>query len=634
VAFGLDYGDPVGHAIGAYTALKTADLQQQEFEHRKTIEDQSAQQRQEAHDQATTTFNNARLANEGAGIQAEMRVYQQQGQPIPDDLITRATQHLGNAGIKMALAHSAGPPTPDLVDKAFATGTVPKEYLDPKFTDQRKAEIDKAMMAFGDVVGQQRPAQQQAISNPIQGADGPQSPFPQAAPAPQAVNTDPSASAPPAPGPQAAITPPSAVGFGDEPASPAASPAPSGSYASQAVAKNQLLTSMTDLFKGDLLAGKLDDGQAPKDARIVDMHPSPDGKAIALEVQFTRQDGSTYNAPLTENRSAHPNDPVKFLPVEDMVNHITAERALIAGIDAARAKYGDKEVISRMDSVSTAAQVREASAARNEPIAKAYEAQAVELQAEGDKYNAGRLSGLATMLRQGMDPKEVSEMEKNGVRPPKFTAIPKVGAINNNTGELVSAPADTGFNAQVVRAPAGAKDATGNLIAKGTPVNMRTIGGKDVYAPAVLADTTGGSKASKLPADAQMVEYMVSNGIAPTKKAAYDMVKHTKENPQAMVLKLAHDAIHARDSQYIQPGSKDYKTDEEIITDATTLVGKMNAMQTPTAIQPAAEHATVPMKKAPASAVQQAANNSYSKQAAIGILKGLGYTHDETGKPL
>jgi hypothetical protein len=616
--FGLDYGDPIGHAIGAYTALKSSDLQQQEFAHRKAIDDQTMQIHQDAHDQATTTFNNAQKANQVAGIQAELR-------------------------------NSNGAPSQELLDRAFAVDPSLKQYLDPKFSSQRKAEIDKAMTAFGDLTAQQQPAQQQAIANPIQGADGPMSPLPQLAPAqtampaaqPQAVNADVQPQAydptksfgdndvPPGTSPlqPSAIVP---TGESAQPASPSASS--SADYPSQVVAKNQLLNSMTDIFRDRLMAGKLDDGNPPKDAQIIDVHPSPDGKAVALEVQFTRKDGSTYNAPITENRTADPNDPVKFIPVASFVDRMATERALISGLDAARAKYGDKEVISRMDALTQATATQKAYIARMQPYIDQQEAYAKQLETQGDIKGANAVRGLIASVKSGEPAKDAMELAKFNPRADKYLAGKNGTFLDTANGAIIGADNSVKQNTNVMRAPIGAIDLSGNPIKQGTPVYMNNSGGKISYSPAVLTDTTGGA-ASKLPADAQMVEYMVGNGIAPDKKTAYDMVKHTKENPQAMVIKLAHDAIHARDAQFVQPGDKGYKTDQQIIDDAQGLVAKINAGPAPSAITPSPAAPTV-QKRATAKIVQQAANNATTKQAAIGILKGLGYTHDETGRPL
>ncbi|WP_136524651.1 hypothetical protein [Geomonas ferrireducens] len=193
--YGLDYGNPVGSAIGAYTAIRASqradkeqERQDEEFQQRKAIANQEMSLRQEANDREATKFNDSRLVNEGAALQAEMRSYQAQGMPIPDEVVDRAQKHLGNAGIKMALAYSAGAPTPGIIDRAFATGTVPEIYRDPKFTDLRKAEIDKAMVALGDLLGPQgaeQQPQQSAIAAsqqpPLSNVERRRSPLPPAA---------------------------------------------------------------------------------------------------------------------------------------------------------------------------------------------------------------------------------------------------------------------------------------------------------------------------------------------------------------------------------------------------------------------------------------------------------------------
>ncbi|WP_136524652.1 hypothetical protein [Geomonas ferrireducens] len=314
------------------------------------------------------------------------------------------------------------------------------------------------------------------------------------------------------------------------------------------------------------MKGKLDDGNAPKDARIVDIHPSPDGKGVALEAEFTRQDGTTYNAPLTENRSADPNDRVKFLPVDAMMNHITAERALIAGLDAARAKYGDKEVISRMDKLTAEERDRTQAIARNKPIVEQLKKQAAQLKASGDEYGANKAAMAAAAIETGDSGRELAPILQFGIREPKEAAI------------------HTSPN--ITKAPQGAKDSQGNPVKAGTLVYMTTKGDKTTYDPAYIKPERGGGRGGigHLPADAQMVEYLVASGIAPDRKTAYGVVKRSRENPVEVISKLATAAMKAQAAAYLRPGMPGYKTEKEIMEEARSMVEKVSAMGEPSAI--------------------------------------------------
>jgi hypothetical protein len=105
--------------------------------------------------------------------------------------------------------------------------------------------------------------------------------------------------------------------------------------------KSELYANMTDLTKDRLLVGMADDGQPKKDARIVGAEYSPDGKGVAIEVEITRQDGSKYVAPITQNRTADPKDPVKFIPFQQIFQSLNNEKMVIGStLYSTQAKFG------------------------------------------------------------------------------------------------------------------------------------------------------------------------------------------------------------------------------------------------------------------------------------------------------
>ena len=400
--YGLDYGNPVGAAIGAYTALRDSDLRQKEFEHKQAIDTQLAQQRQEQHDQATQKFNDERQANEAAGLEVEI------------------AGHLNDP-------EKPGELPPQLIDRLVSTAPWAKQFLNKKYADQRKGQIDTMMTAYGDLVS----SMQETAQTPRQAINA------------EAYDPALNASGNVGAGPGAIPLGATGRNVRFRPATPLV-PAEQ-QLSSQAVAKNQLLSSMTDLFKDRLMVGKL-----------IDFHPSPDGKAVALEVQFTRQDGSTYEAPITQNRSADPDDPVKFLPVKDIVQRMAIERALITGLRAQRAKYGDKEVLARMNALADRAHTegREDKKAISDITEKQKDREARDKQNRDDnatsKANA-KLSSDTAIKVAGMpartsvdganhlpaEAKLVEWMVANGIAPDKKTAYGLARQSKDNPKEMV-----------------------------------------------------------------------------------------------------------------------------------------------------------------------------------------------------
>ncbi|HBK37490.1 MAG TPA: hypothetical protein DDZ35_11990 [Halomonas sp.] len=67
--------------------------------------------------------------------------------------------------------------------------------------------------------------------------------------------------------------------------------------------------------------------------RIVGWYPAPDGEAMMAELEITREDGSTYRAPMTEGRGTEEDAIVKRIPLEDLANHIQGLRQVRNGIN-------------------------------------------------------------------------------------------------------------------------------------------------------------------------------------------------------------------------------------------------------------------------------------------------------------
>ncbi|MGP9665409.1 hypothetical protein ACT3TY_12355 [Halomonas sp. AOP22-C1-8] len=62
--------------------------------------------------------------------------------------------------------------------------------------------------------------------------------------------------------------------------------------------------------------------------RISGWYPAPDGNSVTAELEMTREDGSTYRAPMTEGRGTEEDAMVMQIPIEKIVNHIQGIRAI------------------------------------------------------------------------------------------------------------------------------------------------------------------------------------------------------------------------------------------------------------------------------------------------------------------
>lgn len=73
----------------------------------------------------------------------------------------------------------------------------------------------------------------------------------------------------------------------------------------------------------------------------------------------------------------------------------------------------------------------------------------------------------------------------------------------------------------------------------------------------------GGSN-SKLPADAQMIEYLVANGIAKTKQEAFALTRFARTDPVDAVAQYVKSAQDTQSAQGLYPGSPGYKSPEQL----------------------------------------------------------------------
>lgn len=88
------------------------------------------------------------------------------------------------------------------------------------------------------------------------------------------------------------------------------------------------------LQQANLLFGDLINTGNGGQKRIVGWVPAPNGEDVMLELEVTREDGSTYRAPMTEGRGTEEDALVKSVPMEALVNHIQGLRMVRNGVKA------------------------------------------------------------------------------------------------------------------------------------------------------------------------------------------------------------------------------------------------------------------------------------------------------------
>lgn len=84
----------------------------------------------------------------------------------------------------------------------------------------------------------------------------------------------------------------------------------------------EALNALNEMFMPEINVG---DGGSK---RIVSVIPSPREGHVALELEITRDDGSTYTAPMTVGRGTEEDAVVKEVPVEAIVNHFAGYRTM------------------------------------------------------------------------------------------------------------------------------------------------------------------------------------------------------------------------------------------------------------------------------------------------------------------
>lgn len=74
-------------------------------------------------------------------------------------------------------------------------------------------------------------------------------------------------------------------------------------------------------------------GKEIESKRIVSILPSPDGKGFVFDVKTRLSDGTEYVAPITENRTTDPEDPVKVIPFDKLLENINGSMQMASAFD-------------------------------------------------------------------------------------------------------------------------------------------------------------------------------------------------------------------------------------------------------------------------------------------------------------
>ena len=547
---GYDYGNPVADAIKSYTTLRSSFLADKEFEHRKTIEQQN-QQRQdeimrmsrEEHQHATKKWEDEQASNEIAGNTAEWSALK--GQPPSPDLVKRtvALSHkhsvpLSETVRNRLLTSGKSAPSFDTLQQAFAADPRLGVYLDPKFAQQRADDIDATMNAFGNLV--REPEAPTGAVNPIE--QGP---------------------------------------------------------TNQLANKMILLNKMTAILKPELMAGKLDDGNSPRDAAIIDYAPSMDGKRVGLHVRFTRQDGSQYNAPITKNRSADPNDPVLFVPITTFTDRLATERSVISALQAASVHYGDTHVRGMLQKLSEESATRDQAVQRYQKYIESLGKQADEAAQAGDKKLAGFLRDKRELLLAGDTPEEIEKMMKDD---------PRMKEVEGEDW------ASFGYG-QVKYKKGPNKGKIEQVPVKPEKAGVGSSGGGGKPGAARKADERAVSMSGKLWQEKMKIanKYAVKKGTYAYKETVHDGLIEQANEARRTYINQAQDFADTYNEVYAPYSDP----------------GKKQAIGTPAQGKP---EATV--KHASVNDVKAAIKGAKTREEAANRLKAKGFTHDEEGRPL
>jgi hypothetical protein len=82
----------------------------------------------------------------------------------------------------------------------------------------------------------------------------------------------------------------------------------------------------------------------------------------------------------------------------------------------------------------------------------------------------------------------------------------------------------------------------------------------------------GDAEVGSVPADAKMVNFLVNNGIAKSKKQAWDMLKMSKSDPVGSVARLVSDWTDRQEKAGIDSTNPRYRSPEQMLDQATKLV--------------------------------------------------------------
>ena len=105
----------------------------------------------------------------------------------------------------------------------------------------------------------------------------------------------------------------------------------------------------------------------------------------------------------------------------------------------------------------------------------------------------------------------------------------------------------------------------------GAAANLEVILGRKPTLKEIREHKAKGAT-GQAPADVKMIEYMVSNKIAKSKKQAYKMVQMSKSDPVKVVSNLVLKAEEAQTAADIRPGEEGYRDRATLISDAKKMV--------------------------------------------------------------
>lgn len=242
--------------------------------------------------------------------------------------------------------------------------------------------------------------------------------------------------------------------------------------------------------------------------------PLPNGK-LAVDLNVTRTDGTTYTAPVTEGRADDPNEPVAQFTPQQLIQGIGNQKAAIAMIQAARIAHGDTSPIQQ---AQTAKEIQ----AKHD-----WEIKKMLAQARIDQSKAG------TKLQNS---KELASY-KADLTPEKPTY--KQDASGNLYAVQGSHAAPVMVGGGYGLAPMG-KGVTPEEIA----TDNSPVGGLMVVNPPALAQGTqtaahplqlpAGADGGHAPALVQSVEWIAQNLTGGDMQSAYRVYNQGKSNPREL----------------------------------------------------------------------------------------------------